>query len=102
MSAPCPSCFSPAEDPIPNAQEAGWASRLVCMAVKTLLPLEFNTWTTQPVAGCYIAILKQLNTTERSIINSLEDVLLNEEVKYSYYLRPLDISELTIKNYIVS
>jgi len=53
LSAPCPSCFSPAEDPMPNAQEAGWASGLVCMALKILLPLEFNPWTTQPVASRY-------------------------------------------------
>jgi hypothetical protein len=73
-----------AEDPIPNAQEARCASGLVCTALKILLPLEFDLWTTQPVVSHYTDYANALQTTECGITNSVEDVLLNEHGKNSY------------------
>jgi hypothetical protein len=35
---PCPSCFTPIEDPALIVQKAGWASGLTCMGTETLSP----------------------------------------------------------------
>jgi hypothetical protein len=51
-SAPCSDRFAPSKDPLPMAQEAGWASGLVWTAQKISPPPEFDPWTFWPRVSC--------------------------------------------------
>jgi hypothetical protein len=51
LSAPRPGRFTHGKDPVPNMQEAGWASGTIR---KMLPPPGFNLRTVQPVASRYI------------------------------------------------
>jgi hypothetical protein len=49
-SASRPGRFTPGKDPVPIAQEAGWAPELVWIGAENLTPPEFDPRTFQPVA----------------------------------------------------
>ena len=49
-----PARFAPREDPVPIAQEAGWAPGPVWMGAENLASqLWFDPWTVQPLANSY-------------------------------------------------
>jgi hypothetical protein len=87
-SAPRSGSFTPGNDSVPIAQEAGWAPGPVWTGAKNSRPPRFDPRTVQPVASPYTYWATPAMTSLLRVLSHVTDVLTADRARPASYLKP--------------